>query len=254
MNSCQMSNEKLIVKNLKKDFGETRVLGDVSFSINKGEFVSLLGLSGSGKSTIFNIISGLLLPDKGQVIIEGEDFTGKTGRVSYMYQKDLLLPWKKIIDNVALPLVIKGKNKKDARGMVAEYFSIFGLEGFEYSYPFQLSGGMKQRAALLRTYMFSKDIMLLDEPFGGLDAITRSKMHNWLLEVLQKLNTTVLFITHDIEEAIFLSDRIYILSDKPANIKDEIKINFPNQRNKDILTGEEFSNYKKAIIDQMEIL
>lgn len=165
MNTFQ-NNEKLEIENIKKCFGDTEVLENVSLYVKEKEFVSILGPSGSGKSTIFNIVSGLLKPDSGTIKIDGENYKGKTGRVSYMYQRDLLLPWKKIIDNVAMPLVLKGEKKKKAREEANKYFHIFGLEGFEHKYPFQLSGGMKQRAALLRTYMFSQDIMLLDEPFG----------------------------------------------------------------------------------------
>jgi ABC-type nitrate/sulfonate/bicarbonate transport system ATPase subunit len=242
-------NEKLTVRNLEKSFGDNLVIQDVSLNLMKNEFVSLLGLSGSGKSTIFNIISGLMLPDKGEIIIDGKDYTGRTGRVSYMYQKDLLLPWLKIIDNVSLPLVIKGESKKKAREKAAGYFKTFGLDGFEYKYPFQLSGGMRQRAALLRTYLFSTDIMLLDEPFAALDAITRSHMHHWLLKTLGKLNTSVLFITHDIDEAILLSDRVYILSDRPAKVKEEVKIPLPKPRNREITTTRLFNDIKKHILE-----
>lgn len=249
MTTYQNNNEiKLELKNIYKTFQDTPVLEGVSIQLQNKEFVSILGASGSGKSTIFNIISGLLEPDKGEVVIQGEDYTGKTGRVSYMYQKDLLLPWRKVIDNAALPLVIKGMEKQQARDMVNPFFKIFGLEGFEHKYPFQLSGGMRQRAALLRTYMFSRDIMLLDEPFGGLDAITRAKMHQWLLEVLEQLEASVLFITHDIEEAIFLSDRIYILSERPAFIKKEIKIDLKRPRAKEILISKEFNDLKAEIL------
>lgn len=250
MNTYQ-NNKKLRVESIKKNFNNTSVIEDVSFYVKENEFVSLLGPSGSGKSTIFNIISGLLKPDSGKIIINQDDYTGKTGHVSYMYQKDLLLPWKKIIDNAAMPLVLKGEKKDTSREKVLKYFKTFGLEGFEEKYPYQLSGGMKQRAALLRTYMFSKDIMLLDEPFGALDAITRSKMHFWLLDVIKKLNSTVLFITHDIEEAIFLSDRIYILSDKPARIKEEVEVNLENRTNKDIVTTKEFNDIKRRILNAL---
>jgi ABC-type nitrate/sulfonate/bicarbonate transport system ATPase subunit len=243
---------KLLVENIKKDFEDIQVIEDVSLELGENEFVSLIGLSGSGKSTIFNIISGLIMPDKGRILIEGQDYTGKTGRVSYMYQKDLLLPWKKIIDNVCLPLVVKGETKRRAREAVKGYFKTFGLEGFENKYPFQLSGGMRQRAALMRTYMFSSDIMLLDEPFAGLDAITRSKIHCWLLEVLNDLRTSVLFITHDIEEAIFLSDRIYILSGRPAGVKEEIVVDLPKPRKKDIITSEKFNKIKGHILEVLE--
>jgi ABC-type nitrate/sulfonate/bicarbonate transport system ATPase subunit len=246
MNFCP--NEKLSVRNLEKSFGDNLVIQDVSLSLMENEFVSLLGLSGSGKSTIFNIISGLMLPDRGEVIIKGQDYTGRTGKVSYMYQKDLLLPWLKVIDNVSLPLVIRGEDKKMAREKAAGYFETFGLDGFEDKYPFQLSGGMRQRAALLRTYLFSSDIMLLDEPFAALDAITRSHMHYWLLRTLKKLNSSVLFITHDIDEAILLSDRIYILSDRPAKIKEEIEIPLSRPRNKEVTTTQLFNDIKKYIL------
>ncbi len=251
MNTCQ-SRAKLKVNNIEKSFGDIKVIKNVSISLVENEFVSLLGLSGSGKSTIFNIVAGLLKPDSGHVIIDDEDYTGKTGRVSYMYQKDLLMPWKKVIDNVCLPLVIKGEKKKDARDKASSFFKLFGLEGFEYKYPFQLSGGMRQRAALLRTYMFSRDIMLLDEPFGALDAITRAKMHVWLQDILRGLDTSVLFITHDIEEAVFLSDRIYILSDKPALIKEEIKVGLERPRKKEIITSDIFNSIKAHIYGSLE--
>lgn len=246
MNFCP--NEKLSVKNLEKSFGDNLVIQDVSLSLMENEFVSLLGLSGSGKSTIFNIISGLMLPDKGKIMINEKDYTGRTGRVSYMHQKDLLLPWLRILDNVSLPLVIKGESKKMAREKAVGYFKTFGLDGFEYKYPFQLSGGMKQRAAFLRTYLSSTDVMLLDEPFAALDAITKSHMHYWLLKTLRNLNTSVLFITHDIDEAILLSDRVYILTDRPAKVKEEIKITLPKPRNKEVTTTKLFNDIKKHIL------
>jgi ABC-type nitrate/sulfonate/bicarbonate transport system ATPase subunit len=245
-------NVKLFVKNIEKSFENLMVIKDVSLYMEKNEFVSVLGLSGSGKSTIFNIISGLLVPDKGEIIIDGKNYTGKTGRVSYMYQKDLLLPWKKIIDNVALPLILKGEKKKEAREKAQEYFKIFGLENFEYRYPYQLSGGMRQRAALLRTYMFSRDIMLLDEPFGGLDAITRFKIQCWLLNVLSEIDTSVLFITHDVEEAVFLSDRLYILADKPTWILEEIRVDLPRPRDKKTITSERFTKIKEQVLNIMD--
>ncbi|SKC82234.1 ABC transporter ATP-binding protein [Maledivibacter halophilus] len=242
---------KLRINNIYKSFDDILVIDNVSLELKEKEFVSLLGPSGSGKSTIFNIIAGLISPDEGKVFIEGKDFTGKTGRVSYMYQKDLLLPWKKIIDNVSLPLVVKGMGKKKARENVQGYFNIFGLEGFEYKYPFQLSGGMRQRAALMRTYMFSEDIILLDEPFGGLDAITRRKMQDWLLEVLHSLEASILFITHDIDEALLLSDRIYILSDRPAKVKAQIKVDLPKPRGNEIITTSKFNQLKKNIMNML---
>ncbi|MGV8982343.1 ABC transporter ATP-binding protein [Clostridium sp.] len=251
MSIYQNNKEKLRVSNIKKNFGSMNIINDVSFHASENEFISLLGPSGSGKSTIFNIIAGRLTQDAGDIIIDGEKCYGNVEKVSYMHQKDLLLPWKNIVDNTTLSLIIKGKSKKEARAQVLSHFKTFGLEGFEYKYPFQLSGGMKQRVALLRTYMSSSDIMLLDEPFGALDAITRAKMHYWLLDVIKELKATIIFITHDIEEAIFLSDRIYVLSDKPATIKKEIIVDLPKNRNKDILTSEKFIELKKIILQTL---
>jgi len=250
MNSYQKSNGvKLKAHKLQKTFGDLLVVDNVSLELNEKDFVSMIGPSGSGKSTIFNIIAGLLAPDAGSVTIDGKDYTGRTGRVSYMYQKDLLLPWRKVIDNACLPLVINGLSWPEARLQVKAFFKVFGLEGFEYKYPSQLSGGMRQRAALMRTYMFSKDILLLDEPFGGLDAITRSKMHYWLLNVLENLTASVFFITHDIEEAIFLSDKIYVLTDRPAKVKEKVVIDLPKPRHKDLVTSAKFNEIKRHIID-----
>ncbi|MGI6129417.1 MAG: ABC transporter ATP-binding protein, partial [bacterium] len=164
---------KVEVRDIVKSYGDLETLAKINLCLNEGEFVAIVGPSGSGKSTLFNIISGLHEPDSGRVYIDGQDVTGHTGRVSYMHQKDLLLPWKTILDNVCLPLVIKGSGWSEAKEQAAPYFPAFGLAGFEQHYPAQLSGGMRQRAALLRTYLFASDIMLLDEPFGALDAITR---------------------------------------------------------------------------------
>jgi len=251
MSTYQSRKEKLRVVNIKKSFGDMNIIDDVSFYVKENEFISLLGPSGSGKSTIFNIISGLLEQDSGEIIIDGEKCSNRLKKISYMHQKDLLLPWRNIIDNVALPLIIKGKSKKEARSLGFKQFKSFGLEGFEYKYPFQLSGGMKQRAALLRTYMASPDIMLLDEPFGALDAITRAKMHYWLLDVIKELKATIIFITHDIEEAVFLSDRIYVLSDKPATIKEEIIVELPKIRDRDIVTSVKFNEIKRKILETL---
>jgi ABC-type nitrate/sulfonate/bicarbonate transport system ATPase subunit len=224
------------------------IIEDVSFYLDENEFVTLIGPSGCGKSTIFNMIAGIVPIEQGKVFIDGRDCTGEVGQVSYMYQKDLLLPWKKVIDNTILPLIIKGESVREARKKVIPYLKLFGLEGFEYKYPFQLSGGMRQRAALLRTYMFSKDIVLLDEPFGGLDAITRSKMQSWLLEVIEKVKASVLFVTHDIEEAIYLSDRIYVLTERPARIKAEVPIHLPRPREREIVTTTQFNRIKRHIL------
>ncbi|SES89967.1 ABC-type nitrate/sulfonate/bicarbonate transport system, ATPase component [Natronincola peptidivorans] len=240
--------KKLEIIEVTKYFDALYTLENISLSLEKNQFISILGPSGSGKSTLFNIIAGIEKADHGKILIEGRDYTGKPGRVSYMHQKDLLLPWKTILENVSMPLIIKGTEKKDAKKQAEPYFHLFGLEGFENHYPHQLSGGMRQRAALLRTYLFSQDIMLLDEPFGGLDAITKRKMQQWLLSVLEDLKASILFITHDIDEAIFLSDRIYILSERPAKIKEIVDVTIPRPRDHTTFTCEAFVRLKEKIL------
>ncbi len=240
--------KKLEVKNISKSFGGNHVLNDISIELGQGEIVCLLGVSGGGKTTLFNIISGLLSPDSGQVLLDGKDITNQPGHISYMLQKDLLLPYRTIEDNAALPLLLKGKKKKDARKQVSPMFPQFGLEGTQKKYPSQLSGGMRQRAALLRTYMFSKDVALLDEPFSALDTITKSSMHKWYLNVMQQIRLSTLFITHDIDEAILISDRIYLLSGSPGEITEEIVIKEPRPRDDDFNLTAEFLKYKKKIL------
>ncbi len=243
-----MNMKKLEVKNISKSFDGKLVLKDVSVELKRGELVSLLGVSGGGKTTLFNIISGLSAPDKGQVLLDGKDITNQPGHVSYMLQKDLLLPYRTIEDNAALPLLLKGTKKKEARAQVSPLFSQFGLEGTQKKYPAQLSGGMRQRAALLRTYMFSKDIALLDEPFSALDTITKSSMHKWYLDVMEKIQLSTLFITHDIDESILISDRIYLLSGSPGEIRGEIIIKEPKPRREDFNLTPEFLEYKRRIL------
>lgn len=248
MNNKNSNNTILEIKNVTISFGGEAVIKDINISLAEGELVSLLGKSGSGKTTLFNIISGLSKPDTGQVLLKGEDITNSTGNVSYMLQKDLLLPFRTIEDNVALPLLMNGMKKKEAREKVSPYFEEFGLEGTQKDYPAQLSGGMRQRAALLRTYMFSKDVALLDEPFSALDTFTKSQMHSWYLDVMEKIQLTTLFVTHDIDESILLSDRIYLLTGRPGVIEDEIIINEPRPRGEEFLLSQNFLDHKKKIL------
>ncbi len=224
---------KLELKNVSHAFidaPDIKILENIDLYVDEGEIVSIIGPSGGGKSTIFNIAAGLLEPSEGKVFISGKEVTGKSGNVSYMLQKDLLLPFKTVLDNVSLPLIIKGVDKKSARKKALAYFEQFGLSGTENKYPKMLSGGMKQRAALLRTYLFEKELALLDEPFSALDAITKSNIHEWYLKIIKEINLTTLFITHDIEEAILLSDRIYILKGRPAHLSESIRIDLPRPR------------------------
>lgn len=243
--------EILSVEKIKKSFGDRTIIDDVNLSLQKGELVSLLGVSGAGKTTLFNCISGILTPDSGKIVLSGEDITGKPGRISYMLQKDLLLPYKKIIDNVSLPLLLSGMKKKEAREKAAAHFEAFGIARTENCYPAELSGGMRQRAALLRTYLASSGVALLDEPFSALDTITRSAMHTWYLSVMEKIDLSTIFITHDIDEAILLSDRILILSGSPGTIAKEIVIEEPKPRRKDFNLTKEFIEYKKQVISAL---
>lgn len=240
--------QKLEVQNISKSFDGKPVLQDISIELNRGELVCLLGVSGGGKTTLFNVISGLLRPDLGRVLLDGNDITNQPGQISYMLQKDLLLPYRTIEDNVALPLLLKGLKKKEARLRVSPMFAQFGLEGTQKKYPAQLSGGMRQRAALLRTYMFSQDVALLDEPFSALDTLTKSSIHKWYLDVMEKIHLSTLFITHDIDEAILLSDRIYLLSGSPGKITGEIIIKEPKPRRDDFNLTPEFLEYKRKIL------
>ena len=240
--------KKLEVKNISKSFDGKPVLQDISIELNPGELVCLLGVSGGGKTTLFNVISGLLQPDLGKVLLDGNDITNQPGHISYMLQKDLLLPYRTIADNVALPLLLKGMKKKEARLQVSPMFARFGLEGTQKQYPAQLSGGMRQRAALLRTYMFSQDVALLDEPFSALDTLTKSSIHKWYLDVMEKIQLSTLFITHDIDEAILLSDRIYLLSGSPGEITGEIIIKEPKPRRDDFNLTPEFLEYKRKLL------
>lgn len=242
----------LKVTGVTAGYGEKRIIEDISLELHEGELVSLLGASGGGKTTLFHVISGLLKAECGTITLNGKDVTGQPGQVSYMLQKDLLLPYRTIEDNVALPLLLKGEKKAVARKKVGEHFAEFGLEGTEKKYPHQLSGGMRQRAALLRTYMFSKEVALLDEPFSALDTMTKSEMHKWYLHVMDKIKMSTLFITHDIDEAILLSDRIYLLTGKPGRITEEIVIRAPRPRDAEFNLTEEFLEYKKKIIRLLE--
>ena len=244
--------ETLEVRGVSVSFDGRKVLEDVSVTLRKGELVCLLGVSGGGKTTLFNVISGLLKPDAGQVLLDGEDITGKPGHISYMLQKDLLLPYRTIEDNVALPLLLRGVKKREARKQASALFEEFGLGGTEKLWPSQLSGGMRQRAALLRTYLFSQDVALLDEPFSALDTLTKSAIHRWYLDVMEQIHLSTLFITHDMDEAVLLSDRIYLLTGQPGRITSEIVVEEPRPRRQDFNLSPEFLQYKRRIQEQLQ--
>lgn len=242
---------KLKATNITKSYNNCNVIQNVNINLDEGEIVSLLGVSGVGKTTVFNILSGLVKPDVGKVFLKDKDITGIPGNVSYMLQKDQLFEFKTIIDNISLPLIIKGIKKEEARSIARSYLDKFGLENCEKSYPKQLSGGMRQRAAFLRTYLFSSEVALLDEPFSALDPFTKYSMYRWYLDIIKDIRLSTMFISHDIDEAILLSNRIYIMAGNPGEIVAEIKIiNKPDDIIKFTLE-EEFIKYKKQIIEAM---
>ena len=237
----------LEVKNLSYSFGNNPILKDINIHVNENEMVAIVGSSGVGKSTLFNLIAGVLKKQVGEIAINGSnDYIGK---VAYMLQKDLLFEHKTIIDNVILPLIIAKVNKKETLEEGNKILKQFNLDKYANKYPQQLSGGMRQRVALIRTYMFKRNIFLLDEAFSALDAITKKELHKWYLDLKKEFNLTTLLITHDIEEAVFLSDRIYILGNKPGEIIEEIKIEI--NPNEDIDVQRLF--YKKEILNIMNI-
>ena len=253
MTTCRNNGRaaRLSACHITKSFDGVTILDDVSIHLKEREIVSLLGVSGGGKTTLFNVISGLTKPDSGQVFLNGQEVTGQAGQISYMLQKDLLLPYYSVVDNVALPLLIRGVKKEEARAQAAAHFEEFGLAGMEYKYPSQLSGGMRQRAALLRTYLFSDQVALLDEPFSALDTITKGEIHRWYLDVMDRIHLSTLFITHDIDEAILLSDRVYILAGRPGRIAAEIAIQRARPRDREFTLSEEFLRYKRQILAAM---
>jgi ABC-type nitrate/sulfonate/bicarbonate transport system ATPase subunit len=225
--------------------GAFQALAPVTLSIAQGRFVSLIGPSGCGKSTIFNIVAGLLQPTGGRVLIDGADATGTIGRVGYMLQKDLLLPWRKVLDNVILGMEIQGLPLHEARNRALPLLRRYGLSGFEHAYPNTLSGGMRQRAALLRTLLFDTDVMLLDEPFGALDAQTKAHMQEWLLQLWGDFGKTVVFVTHDIEEAIYLSDEVHVMATRPGRVVETIAVPIARPRQRSVTLAPEFIDIKE---------
>jgi ABC-type nitrate/sulfonate/bicarbonate transport system ATPase subunit len=240
-----MSAARLELRGIAKAFGDLPVLGDVSLSVGKGEFVSILGPSGSGKSTIFKLLTGALHTDAGAISFDGMPLHPHHRPFAFMPQRDALMDWRRIIDNTTLGLEIQGMRRAAARRRVAPLFAEFGLSGFEHHYPAQLSGGMRQRAALLRTVVQDKDMLLLDEPFGALDALTRAEMQLWLETMWARHKWTALLVTHDVREAVLLSDRIYVLSARPARVISEVAVPLPRPRR----TGAAVAAIEAGILD-----
>jgi ABC-type nitrate/sulfonate/bicarbonate transport system ATPase subunit len=238
----------LQVENVRHVFDGTPVLAPISLEVDAGEFVSVVGPSGCGKSTLFNVISGLIPPTEGRVLIDGRDVTGSTGHVGYMLQKDLLLPWRTVTGNIVLGRSLIGRvaerDREEARALAGRY----GLGDFVDHYPHALSGGMRQRVALMRTLAVHRDVMLLDEPFGALDSQTRLQMQQWLLGVWSDLGRTIVFITHDVDEAIILADRVVVMSARPGRIREIVPVGLERPRGVDLLTAPEFIELKRRIL------
>lgn len=225
-----MTAAGLELRGVGKSFGGQAVLDDINLFVQPGEFVSIVGPSGAGKSTILNLLTGALLPDGGQIRFDGKPLIPGSHHFAFMPQRDALMPWRRIIDNTTLGLEVAGVSRPVARAKVQPLFAEFGLAGFEAHYPAQLSGGMRQRAALLRTVVQGRPVLLLDEPFGALDALTRTRMQRWLAEMWTRHRWTVLLITHDVREAVLLSDRVYVLSARPARIDRTIPVPLAHPR------------------------
>ena len=226
---------RLVLEGIAKSFGgrgqTLSVLDRVSLVVERGEFLCLVGPSGCGKSTLFNVAVGLTEPDAGRIRLDGADITGRRGLLGYMPQRDLLLPWRRVIENIVIGVQVRRGDLGAARRRARELAPMFGLEGFLDHHPHQLSGGMRQRAALLRTIVSGNQVLLLDEPFGALDALTRLDMHRFLLGVRSELDLTVLFVTHDPDEAVALADRVAVMSARPGRIVDEfaVELAFPRR-------------------------
>jgi len=251
------SAPKLCVADVSMTFktptGAFHALAPVTLSIPQGRFVSLIGPSGCGKSTIFNIIAGLLEPTGGRVLIDGIDATGTIGRVGYMLQKDLLLLWRTVLDNVILGMEIQHVPLRAARERALPLLHRYGLAGFEYLYPNALSGGMRQRAALLRTLLFDTDVILLDEPFGALDAQTKLKMQEWLMQLWSDFSKSLLIVTQDVEESIYLSDRVHVMATPPGRIIATIPIRLARPRVRGSVLSREFLAIKERCLELLHL-
>ncbi len=248
----ESAGARLEVRDLTKtyrspDGSAVVALGGVSLHAEAGEFVAIIGPSGCGKSTLFHVLAGLEDPDGGGVLIDGEVLERRLGACAFMPQRDGLLPWRRTIDNVTVGLSLGGTPRAEARARATPLLERFGLGGFERSWPWQLSGGMRHRAAFLRTALLGRPAMLLDEPFGALDGITRADMQQWLLEVWEEVGSTVVLITHDVAEAVFLADRVYVMSPRPGRVAAELAIDLARPRGLELLETSAFAAHEARL-------
>jgi NitT/TauT family transport system ATP-binding protein len=232
---------RLILDGLVKAYGDLPVLDGVSLAVAPGEFVAVVGPSGCGKSTLFDVVAGLEPPDAGRVLVDGAEATGRTDAFAYMPQQDLLFPWRSVLDNTTLGLEVAGVRRRAARERARPLFAEFGLDGFEGARPDELSGGMRQRAALLRTVVQERPVLLLDEPFGALDALTRTEMQLWLSRMHTRFAWTVVLVTHDVREAVLLADRVVVLAPRPTSVRRVVPVDLPRPRDLSVLTDPRFA-------------
>ncbi|KAM3095300.1 ABC transporter ATP-binding protein [Phormidesmis sp. 146-12] len=233
----------------KRKGQSTHVLDSINFSINPGEFVCLLGPSGCGKSTILNVIAGFIQPTEGSVIVDQQRVESPSSDRGFVFQQYSLLPWKTTFQNVEFGLKIQGVPKSKRKALVDEFLNRVGLYKHRNSYPYQLSGGMQQRASIIRALVNSPSVLLMDEPFAALDAQTRQMMQELLLNIWSDLKPTVVFVTHDIEEALFLSDRILVMGVNPGRIKAEITVSLERPRHIDSIVSPEFINLNRQVFE-----
>jgi len=242
-----------LTKSFPADGERLEVLGGISIKVNPGEFVSVLGPSGCGKSTIFSLLAGIEQPDGGEIVISGQP-AGPERPFAWMPQRDVLLPWRSVRDNVALGAeVAAGKAKAEARATADALLAEFDLADFADSRPFQLSGGMRQRAALARTVAQGRGVLLLDEPFGALDSLTRTELQLWLEQIRAREQWTVVLITHDVREAVLLSDRVYVLSERPATVVTEMEIDLPRPRTVDTLGNPRAAELETQLLHALHV-